>query len=146
MGIEPIDSLEQILAQVPQPNAPSTLRESVLVAMQRELKTQRRLRRLERFSLAILLLGIALNWSVGWHDHATSTHQTEVASGLDSRALVEVAVAISNATDAETGSRLAKQLAVWCSMPLSPQDMAAMEEEIQRRVKEGTLGSKEGSS
>ncbi|HTQ39529.1 MAG TPA: hypothetical protein VMJ32_10900, partial [Pirellulales bacterium] len=94
----------------------------------------------------ILALGIGLNWTVSWHDRETPSDHAEIASTTDPRTIVEVAVAIGNVTDAETGSQLARQLTALTGAPLNPQQAAALEQEVQRRVKGGFLGRKEGSS
>jgi hypothetical protein len=146
MNNDSLEPLEEQLAHSRQSKAPADLRAPVLGAVHRELAAQRWERRLGRSAAAILLLGIGLNWSLGWHDPAALSRQKDVASAPDPQAIVEVAVAVGNATDAETGSRLAQQLAALSGVPLSPQQAAAMEQEIQRRVKGSSLSPKEGSS
>ena len=118
----------------------------MLRSVHRQLAGQRWERRLARFTIAVLLIGSALNWSVGWGDHNLHLPASQFASRPSSQAIVEVAVAIGRATDAETGSSMARHLAALSGTPLSPEQAAAIDLEIQRRVKPGALVGKEGSS
>jgi len=118
----------------------AVLRTPVLAAMHRELTAQRRDRRLVRIAAALLVVGIGLNWTVDLHDGTRSPRQLAISS--NPAEIVEVAVAVAEATDAQTASHIAQQLAGVSA--LSVEETAALEQEIQRRVKNGAIRRKEG--
>ncbi|HZZ27884.1 MAG TPA: hypothetical protein VFE46_07735 [Pirellulales bacterium] len=144
MDNESLDPIEQQLRLVTPKALPSGLRVLTLLAVHKRLMTQRWERRIGRLTAAVLVLGIVLNWTVGWHDHGALFGREVATSAADSRAIVEVAVAIGKETDAETGRRMAEQLTVLSGAANSPEQAAAIEQEIQRRLKSGKLVRKEG--
>jgi hypothetical protein len=140
------EQIEQHLARLHRSPPPIALRARTLKLVHRQLAGQLRERQLGRITIVILVLGIGLNWSVGWRDRDWSTGRREIASRPNSDAIVQVAVAIGQATDAETGSRLAQHLAALSGVALSPQQTATIDQGIQRRVKPADTGRKDGSS
>jgi hypothetical protein len=139
------DSLEPLvhrLSRARQPKAPAELRAPVLAAVHRQLAAQRWDRRLVRMAAMLLVAGFGLNWTVSLRDEGTIPGGVSVATTPE--AIVDVAVVVARATDLETGSRIAQHLAALGGTTLSPQQLTAMEQVIQRRVKTGLTSRKEG--
>jgi hypothetical protein len=90
----------------------------------------------------LLVVGFGLNWTVSLRDEGTIPGGVSVATTPE--AIVDVAVAVARATDLETGSRIAQHLAALGGTALSPQQLTALEQVIQRRVKTGLTNRKEG--
>ena len=125
MNEHSFDQLEQQLAgRDAFHGAPPALRDAVLAATRRELAAARWDRRLGRVAATLLFAGVGLNLAIGLTaDYGVRS--SALASSDDS--LVRSAVAIARATDAETGRRMAQQLAAWQGQPLSPQQRTAVD-------------------
>ncbi len=142
MNEESSEHLEQQLARIQPSGVPQELRATVMMAVHRQLIAQRWDRRLVRVAAALLVTGIALNWTVILRD-GTGLHG-QIGDGQKPEAIVEVAVAVAQATDVQTATSFAQHLAALNGASLSPQQSAAMQQEIQRRVRSSALGRKEG--
>jgi hypothetical protein len=141
MNDDSFDSIEQQLARLQSPASPPSLRVPVLQAVHRELAAQRWDRRLFHLAAALLLIGIALNWSTGLPTHSTTARHVDIAARTES--IVDVALTIAEATDAQTGANFAQHLAALSGFSLSPQESAALRQEIQQRLKGNSSSRRE---
>jgi hypothetical protein len=132
-----LDPIERKLESMPQSGAPATLRAAVLSEMDRELRAARWDRRLARTAFVLLVVGVGLNAAIGLGVPSTSKHQVAREPQRDS--LVQVAMSVAEATDAQTGSRFARQLAALTGRSLTGDEAAAIEAAVQGRV--GTNGT-----
>ena len=82
--------------------APSELRGEVLGLVRRQLAAQRWDRRLGRAAAALLVVGVGLNAAISWRSGQPPTNQA--ATELKPNAITQAAIAVAEATDAETGS------------------------------------------
>lgn len=120
-----LEQLEQQLAASVAVNAaPPALRDAVLAATRRELRAQRWDRRLGRAAACLLVAGIGLNVTAGLMSERFASRQQALNSNDD---LVRTAVAVAQATDAETGRLLAHQLAAWQGRSISAKQLAAID-------------------
>jgi len=133
MNNDPLEPLEQQLAQSRQSKAPEAMRTPVLAAVHRELAAQRWERRLARAAAVLLVAGIALNWTVGLRGERTASRRMEIAAKPE--VIVEVAVVVAEATDAETGNIFAQHLATLSGTTLSNEQAAAIEQAIKRNLR-----------
>ena len=142
MSIEPFHSIEQQLAAQPQSALPADLRAKVIGTVHRQLASQHWERRAIRFAAALLAVGIGLNWSANLGSPHRAPSSAVLAARHDS--VIEVAVAVAEATDAETGRGFARYSAALGGSPLSKQQAAEIEQEIERRLKNVSLDLNEG--
>jgi hypothetical protein len=142
MNNNPLEPLEDQLSRARQPAAPVELRAPVLAAVHRQLAAQGWDRRLARMAAVLLVVGFCLNWTISLRDEGTVRGAIGVASTPE--AIVDTAVAVARATDVETGSRIAQHLSALGGTSLSPQQLTAIEQVIQQRVKTGSTSRKDG--
>jgi hypothetical protein len=137
------EPIEIHLAQFSPSAAPPRLRSTVLKSVHQQLAASRWERRLTCLAAALVLMGIGLNWSLGFHygNSASSLPSDLVAK---SKSIVDAAVAMAQATDVQTATSFARQWAALSGSPLNSQQSAAMEQEIQERAKHNRFGRKEG--
>jgi hypothetical protein len=114
--------------------APAELRGEVLRSVRRRLAGERWERQMGRLAVAVLLVGVGLNWSVGWGDGNWRPTGGSMAARPSSQSIVETAVAIGRATDVETGNEIARHLAALSGTLLSSDQAAAMDREIRQRI------------
>jgi hypothetical protein len=125
---ESLDQFEQQLA-AGAPGAPAAFREAVMTGVRRELRAARWDRRLARTAAATFVLGVGMNAVVGWraersaHAFFGGDHGGAVAQD----SLVQAAAAVAEATDAETGRRVVRQLAALGGQTLSDEQAAAID-------------------
>jgi hypothetical protein len=129
---EPIDPIEQQFANLSRASAPVTLREAVLQDVGSQLRAQRWERRLLRIAVVMFVVGVALNASVSWF--AGSGFQGQKVAGYEPESLKQVAAAVAEATDAETGARFARQLALRCGDVWSEKQQAEFQDQLRPRV------------
>ena len=146
MNDESIHSIEHSLRSADLPIAPADLRANMIRTVHRRLSGERWERRLGRLAVAVLLIGVGLNWSVGWGDRNWPAGHGEIAVRPKSDSIVVVAVAIGQATDAETGQRMAQHLAALSGTTLSAEQASAINQAVQRHVKSADSDRKEGPS
>jgi hypothetical protein len=133
---ESIDPIEQQLASLPNLPAPEKLRAAVLRGVERQLRAQRWERRLLRIAAAVFVIGFGLNLSVVWHDNQTLPRGT--VGKLNSDSLAQIVVAVSDATDAETGGKLARQIAALYGETLSEAQVAELQRQVRTRSVESS--------
>jgi hypothetical protein len=124
-----LEPIERQLASVPLAGAPAKLRGEVLACVHRQLTAQRWDRRLGRAAAAVLIVGVGLNAAIGWRDGQSPANQAVAEFKPD--AITKAAVVMAEATDAETGTRIARHLADLAGVELSRQQEAAIQKEIQ---------------
>ncbi|HEY2882435.1 MAG TPA: hypothetical protein VGJ15_08380 [Pirellulales bacterium] len=142
MDNEPVHSLEQPFAQLPQPKAPAKLRGPVLAAMHRELAAQRWERRFGQIAIALVIIGVGLNVIVGVRGVSIMRYGGELA--MKPQAIVDVATAVAKATDAETGSRFAQHLAALSGTTLTKDQAAAIQQAIKPQLRNSGAGQDKG--
>lgn len=127
------DHLERQLAELPGGSAPADLRNRVLAGVHGELQVAKWERRLARVAVNLLAIGIGLNVAVGLLGDR-STVGTHIASSRSQESLVNAAVAVAEATDPETGRQFARQLAAQSGRSLTPDQISAIDEAIERQI------------
>ena len=141
-NLDDLESIERQLTILPLPSAPASLRAAVLNDVHRSLKAQRWDRRLARVAAALLAVGIGLNAAVGWRGGQRAANPTVVASRPD--VIARVAVLLAEATDAETAREFVRHLAALDGMTLSPQQEAAIQQEVESHSKTAAAHRKDG--
>jgi hypothetical protein len=145
MSDESWEQLEERLAAAGL-GAPAALRAAVLGDVRRELRASRWDRRLARTAAAVMLLGVgwnALNVAIDGRGDLRAGPGTErvVVAEVRQDALVQMAATVAEATDAETGRRVARQLAMLGGRELSGEQNAA----IDAALREGSGFRVQGS-
>ena len=126
---------------MPLANAPAKLRGEVLAGVHRQLAAQHWDRRLGRAAIVLLVVGVGLNAAVGWR---TSRPVDQAAAAFKSDTITQAAVAVAEATDAETGTQIARHLTALGGVALSPQQEAAIQQQIESHSKRGARPRKDG--
>jgi hypothetical protein len=142
MNNNPLEPLEQQLARSRQSIVPEALRTPVLAAVHRELAAQRWERRLARAASGLLVVGIALNWTVGLRGERAASRRMEVAAKPE--VIFEIAVVVAEATDVETGNIFAQHWAALSGSTLSNEQAAAIEQTIKRNLRNAGAVRKAG--
>jgi hypothetical protein len=129
---ELIDPVEQQLASLWRASAPATLREAVLQDLGAQLRAQHWERRLLQVAVGMFVVGVALNASVSWF--AGSGFQGHQVAVYEPESIKQIAAAVAEATDAETGARFARQLALRCGEVWSEKQQTEFQGQLQSRV------------
>jgi hypothetical protein len=137
-----LEPIERQLAINRLPGAPGKLRGTVLAGVHRQLAAQRWDRRLGRAAVLMLVVGVGLNAAIGWRNGQPVSSQA--GTGFKPDAITQAAVAVAEATDAETGTQIARHLAALGGVALSPQQEAAIQQQIESHFKRGGAQRKEG--
>ena len=136
MDSESLEQVERQLAGFRPSAAPAELRASVLAEMQRELRAARWDRRLARAAAVLLVVGIGLNLAIGISSSGSSDVRSRpVAHSNSQQSLLDTAVVVAQATDAATGRRFARQLAVLSGHELTEAEAAAIDAAVQRATR-----------
>jgi hypothetical protein len=98
-------------------------RAKTLAAMSRELRSARWDRRLAQTAAGMLVVGVLLNVPLAVSERSPGPSGTQVAQ----ESILETAVTIAAATDAESGRRYALQLAALSGAPLTSEQTAALD-------------------
>lgn len=134
MEYEPLNEFERQLAAICPAGSPGELRSAVLSGVERELRAARWDRRLARTAMMLLIVGIGLNASLAWRGaRPDGGRANQVAADRSQKSLVETAVVVAEATDAETGRQVARQLAAWSGRELSGDELAAIDAAVRSR-------------
>jgi ABC-type Fe3+ transport system substrate-binding protein len=141
MSDEPIEHVERQLGGLRPATAPRAMRAAVLADVHRELRSSRWDRRLARVAAVLLIVGVGLNVAIGMKSLHDSAHSVHVVRGRPRQSLVDTAVIIAQATDAQTGSQYARQLAAMIGQPLSDSEAAVVDAAVQYSAKDSN-GSK----
>jgi hypothetical protein len=113
--------------------APRELRAAVLRDVGRELTAARWDRRLARAAAVLLVVGVGMNGALVLRSsHSVDGRQTQIARAQSRESIVETAVVVAEATDADTGRRFARQLAAMRGRELSSDDAAAIDAALER--------------
>jgi hypothetical protein len=145
MNDDSMDNLERQLAQVQPIGAPAELRGSVLAAAHRELAASRWDRRLARATVVLLLMGIGLNAAIGLRpSQRVDHHGGALADDRSRQSLVETAVVVAEATNAETGRQFARQMAAMRGRDLSAEEAAAIDAAINGESPHPTTNGDKG--
>jgi hypothetical protein len=137
MNDESLTELEQQLTMSVPAEAPCELRRAVLADVRRELAAARWDRRLARTAVAAILLGVGLNTLVAFD--LGPTDRASLTVGPSQESLVRTAVAVAEATDRATGSRVARQIAILGGRPLTAEQSAALDSAVERRLRRTDL-------
>jgi hypothetical protein len=130
---ESSNQIEQQLAGLQLPAAPRELRGVVLAGVERELRAARWDRRLMRVAAVLFMTAVGLNAGLAWQSKVFSDGAPRKPPVTRSReSLVEAAIVVAKATDAETGWRIARQLAALRGHELTRDDAAAIDTAIKR--------------
>lgn len=128
MDQEPLDEFERQLAATRPAGAPTDLRRAVLNDIERELRTARLDRRLARAAVLLLVVGVGMNASLAiLSSRPNDSRAGQVANDRSQESLVETAIVIAEATDAETGRQFARQMAALSGRELTDQEIAAID-------------------
>jgi hypothetical protein len=127
---------QQLAARANDAIAPGAIRDTVLTAARRELRSQRWDRRLGRAAVGLLVAGVGFNVAAGLTSERVAPMRQSLASDAG---LVQSAVAFAQATDIETGRLLAHQLAAWQGRSVSPQQLAAIDAALNAATNKSQL-------
>jgi hypothetical protein len=125
MNEHEFQEIERQLRLTAPADAAPELRGAVLAQMQRELAAARWDRRLGRLAAVLLVAGVGLNAAMGLNGE--STGRATLAEAPSQESLVRTAVAVAAATDAETGRRLAQQMAAWSGQSMTNEQLRALD-------------------
>jgi hypothetical protein len=137
-----LELIERQLAHIPLAGAPAKLRGEALAGVHRHLAAQRWDRRLGRAAAAVLVIGIGLNVAISWRGGQPPSNQA--VADLKPDAITQAAIAMAEATDAETGVQVARHLAALRGITLSPQQQAEIQTRIESHSRHMTGQRKEG--
>jgi hypothetical protein len=125
---ETFDEFESQLAAVRPPRAPTELRSVVLLDVERELHAVRWDRRLARAAVVLLVIGVGLNaYQVLAPTKAAASDNRQVVRADSSRSLIETAIVVAEATNADTGRLFARQWAAMSGRALSERELDAID-------------------
>lgn len=128
MDQEPLDEFERQLAIARPAGTPTDLRHVVLNDVERELRAARWDRRLARAAMVLLVVGVGMNASLALPGSRPSDARTgQFANDRSQKSLVETAIVVAEATDAETGRQFARQMAAMSGRELTDQEIAAID-------------------
>lgn len=134
---DPLTTIEQQLANRAPVDAPIELRDAVLRDVGRELRSVRWDRRLAKTATTLLVLGIALNSTLmlGGAGNFAATR-----SAPSNESLVQTAVAVARATDAQTARQVAHQISAWNGHVMTTEQLAAIDAAIAAELKKSRKG------
>jgi hypothetical protein len=139
-----IEELEQRLASLKLDGPPKEFRGEVLAGVHRELAAARWDRRLARAAVGLLAVGVGMNLAIGLRAGGSMSGNRQVAGGPSRESLVQVAVTVAEATDAETGRRFARQLAAMSGLSLSSEQSAAIDAAVKQHSRPTVSDGKDG--
>lgn len=132
MDEQPLDEFEQQLAAARPAGPAGELRAVVLGGVARELRATRWDRRLAHAAMLLLVVGVGLNASLALDGSRPDDRRaSQVAADRSQESLVETAVVVAEATDAETGRQVARQLAAWRGRRITGEEVAAIDLALQ---------------
>lgn len=144
MSDEWLEQLECQFAALPTSVLPVGMRAAVLADVERELRAARWDRRLGRAAAALLVIGVGLNFSAGWQLGGSVKGRHENVARAEVRpSLVDTAVIVAEATNAETARRFARQLAAMSGRELTADEAAAIDAAILQNGR-GSAGNQRG--
>lgn len=142
---ESLEQFEQQLTATRTAGAPAELRRFVLNDVERELRAARWDRRLALAAMILLAIGVAMNSSLALRGvRPYEPRASDVARVRSPESLIETAVVVAEATDAETGRIFARQLAAMSGRELSGDEIAAIDAAILRASTHTTTNGDRG--
>jgi hypothetical protein len=139
-----VEELEERLAGLSLSGASKDLRDKVFANVHRELAATRWDRRFARAAAVLLAIGIGMNVAVGLQSGGSMNGSRQVAGGPSGDSFVQAAVAMSEVTDAETGSRFARQMAAMSGVSLSSEQSAAIDAAVKQHSRPTVSDGKDG--
>ncbi|MBA3483755.1 MAG: hypothetical protein H0T51_18280 [Pirellulales bacterium] len=139
MNDESLAELEQQLALGSPVAAPSELRCAVLAGVRRELAASRWDRRLARTAAALMVIGASLNIAIGVNA-SSGLHPVQPTMPPSQQSLVQTAIAVARATDAETGRQIARQMAAWSGRTMTSEQLTALDAAMAAETASGKDG------
>ena len=137
-----LQPVEDQLARWRPDGAPAELRTVVLGQVRRELRAACWDRRLARAAAVLLVVGVVMNVAIIWqHSGPAGGH---VPTRPTPQTIGELAATVAEATDIETGSLFARQMAALGGWPASGEDASIIEREIRRRLSQITGNGRDG--
>lgn len=133
---DPLIQIEQRLAST-SANAPPELRAMVLAGVNRELKSSQWDRRLARAAALLLTMGVALNAVMAFGLAGLPHAPTQPTS---SERLLQTAVTVARATDAETGRKIARQIAAWSGHTMTSEQLDSLDAALDAELSNGKEG------
>lgn len=142
---ETLKDIETRLASVGQRSAPDALRAAVLGDVGRELAAARWDRRFARAAAVLLTVGVGMNVALGLRSSQPADGRpAQIANAKSRESLIETAVVVAEATDANTGRLFARQMAAMRGRELSSDDAAAIDAAIERAGTHTTANGNKG--
>jgi hypothetical protein len=143
MNDETCDLIESQLANVHPKAAPAALRAAVLADVERELRAACWDRRLGRVATALIMIGVGLNFTAGWRlGGSVNVRHENVAQSEMRPSLVDTAVIVAEATDAETARQFARQLAAMSGREITADEAAAIDAAVGQAVAHSADGKR----
>lgn len=119
------------------------MRAAVLVDVESELRAARWDRQLGRAAVGLLLIGLGLNVSAGWQLGGSTKERHEYVARSEVRpSLVDTAVIVAEATNAETARRFARQLAAMSGREITTDEAAAIDAAVQHSTNHDINGKR----
>lgn len=123
--------VEVYLASLARSPTPPGLRDAVMADVRRELRSSRWDQHLARTAAALIAVGLTLNIATAWNaGSAVAVRRDPTSQAL----FVRTAATIAQATDAETGRRIARQLAAWNGLAATRELRAAFERALDAEL------------
>ena len=137
-----LQPVENQLAQWRPDGASPELRTVVLRQVRRELRAACWDRRLARTAAILLVVGVGMNIAIVWQPlNPVGQH---VATRPTPQAIGELAATLAEATDVETASLFARQMAALRGWPAKGEEVTIIEREIRRRLSLTSGSGKDG--
>ncbi len=137
-----LQPVEDQLARWRPDGAPTELRRVVLRQVRRELRAAYWDRQLARTAAILLVVGVAMNVAIIWQPLGLAGQP--VATRPTPQAIGALAATLAEATDVETASLFARQMAAFRGWPARGEEVAIIEREIRRRLSLTTGSGKDG--
>lgn len=133
---DPLITIEQQLAAEMPARAPAPLRDVVMKDVHHELKSARWDRRLAKVAGIVLATGIALNVALMVSGDDITAPQATVSNA----SLVQTAVAVAKATDAQTARQMASQISAWNGHVMTTEQLATLDAAIAEELQKNRKG------
>ena len=128
MDTESLDEFERQLAAAQRLRAPDDLRCAVLSSVERELRASRWDRRFARAAAVLLIVGVGWNASLVLLAPSSNKSQiNQIANDQSQQSLIDTAIVVAEATNAETGRNFARQMAALTGRELTDQEIATID-------------------
>lgn len=129
-----VSQIERELSSLSPGGAPRELRAAVLVEVRRELRSSRWDQRLGRAAALMLTTGVVINATMAF---GVSGDPHPLRKPASQTSLVQTAVTVARATDAETGRQVAWQIAAWGGHSMTSEQSTALEAALAAELRKG---------